>query len=142
MQHPDLVGAHFDTLDTEVFSYAIHEAIHAAIVAAGGTGAAADRRQWVHAVREQTSDEVARGLVSALAVEPLLNNLEPTERYAAAVMARVEEVAATRRVTQLKSKLQRINPVEEAETYNRLFGQLVALERERIALRERAIGGL
>ncbi len=142
VQHPDLVGAHFDTLDTEVFSYAVHEAIHAAIVAAGGTGAAADRRQWVHAVREQTSDEVARGLVSALAVEPLLNNLEPTERYAAAVMARVEEVAATRRVTQLKSKLQRINPVDEAETYNRLFGQLVALERERIALRERAIGGL
>ncbi len=142
VQHPDLVGAHFDTLDTEVFSYAVHEAIHAAIVAAGGTGAAADRRQWVHAVREQTSDEVARGLVSALAVEPLLNNLEPSERYATAVMARVEEVAATRRVTQLKSKLQRINPVDEAETYNRLFGQLVALERERIALRELAIGGL
>ena len=93
-------------------------------------------------VQEHTQDDAARTLVSALAVEPLLSDGELTERYAVAAMARVEEVAATRRVMQLKSRLQRINPVEESETYNRLFGQLIALERDRIALRERAIGGI
>jgi len=142
VQHPGLVGAHFDTISADVFSYPVHEAVRAAILAAGGTAAVGDLQKWVHAVREHTDDEAARTLVSALAVEPLLADGELTERYATAAMARVEEVAATRRVIQLKSRLQRINPVEEAETYNRLFGQLIALERDRIALRERAIGGI
>jgi DNA primase len=81
-------------------------------------------------------------MVSALAVEPLRADGEQLGRYADSVLARVAEVAMTRRVTALKSRLQRLNPVEEPESYNRLFGQLVALEQQRIALRERAIGNL
>ena len=40
----------------------------------------------------------------------------------------------------MKSKLQRTNPVEEAETYNRMFGELAALEAHRRALRDRIVG--
>ncbi|MDP9445005.1 MAG: DNA primase, partial [Actinomycetota bacterium] len=64
------------------------------------------------------------------------------DRLAAALVARVQELTALRRIEQLKSRLQRMNPVEQTTEYNRLFGELVALEQHRRALRERAIGGL
>ena len=57
-------------------------------------------------------------------------------------MARLQEMAAVRRVTAVKGKLQRMNPVESPEEYTRTFGQLVALEQEARSLRERAMGGL
>ena len=46
-----------------------------------------------------------------------------------------------RRIADVKSRLQRTNPVEQAADYNRMFGELVALEQHRRSLRERAIGG-
>jgi len=56
------------------------------------------------------------------------------------LIARLQEVTTARRVVEVKSKLQRTNPVEHAEEYNRMFGELVALEQQRRSLRERAIG--
>ena len=146
IQHPALVGSNFDALEPGAFIYPIHILVREAIAAAGGTASTVDSpsaiARWAHDVREHTLDEVARGLISALAVEPVREDGNSLLRYATAMVARVAEVAITRRVMRLKSQLQRLNPVEEPETYNRLFGQLVALEGERIALRERAIGNL
>ena len=146
VQQPSLAGSDFDRLPAEAFTAPVHVLIRVAIAAAGGCASVTEDRDrgglWVNDIRAHTTDEVARGLLSALAVEPLLTDGPPTLRYASARIARVEEVATTRRVMQLKSRLQRLNPVDEPETYNRLFGQLVALEGERIALRERAIGNL
>jgi DNA primase len=146
LQHPDLVGSSFDALGAGAFTYPVHILIREAIAAAGGAASTIDApsaaARWVHDVRAQTTDEAARSLISALAVEPLLEDEKGLLRYASAMVARVEEVATTRQVVQLKSQLQRLNPVESPEAYNRLFGRLVALEGERIALRERAIGNL
>ena len=58
------------------------------------------------------------------------------------MLSRLQEVQVTREVTKLQSKLGRLNPVENQEEYNRLFGDLVALEQQRRTLRERAIGTL
>jgi DNA primase len=52
------------------------------------------------------------------------------------------EVQVTREIAKLQSKLGRLNPVENQEQYNRLFGDLMALEQQRHALRERGIGTL
>jgi DNA primase len=79
---------------------------------------------------------------NALAVEPLLAAKEPDQAYAAAHVYRLQEVTAMRRIADLKSKLQRTNPVDEATEYNRMFGELVALESHRRTLRERAIGAV
>jgi DNA primase len=76
--------------------------------------------------------------VNALAVEPLLR--EPDPAYALQHVLRLQELTTLRRIAQLKSKLQRTNPVEEPTGYNRMFGELVALESHRRGLRERAIG--
>ena len=45
-----------------------------------------------------------------------------------------------RRIADLKSRLQRTNPVDHPVDYNRMFGELVALEQHRRTLRERAVG--
>jgi DNA primase len=80
-------------------------------------------------------------MVTELAVEPLrTSDHDDGERYAGAVLARLREMATTRRVTELKSRLQRLNPVESTEDYNRLFGELIALEQQRRVLRDRASG--
>ena len=143
VQQPVLAAAAaFDQLEPASFTVPAHIAVRVAIEEAGGTSTAAVGEGWVQAVRDHVGDTEVRSMVSALAVEPLRNDGEPTARYVDAVVARVGEVAMTRRVTTLKSRLQRLNPVEEQETYNRLFGQLIAMEQERIALRERAIGSL
>jgi DNA primase len=47
-----------------------------------------------------------------------------------------------RQIAALKSKLQRINPVEQPDEHGRLFGELVGLEQTRRGLREQAIGAL
>ena len=93
-------------------------------------------------VDDAAADDVVRRLARELAVEPLPSDEAALTRYATEVLARLEELAATRRIAELKSRLQRLNPVEESGQYNRLFGELVALESHRRALRERAIGAL
>nr|MBA2768631.1 DNA primase [Sporichthyaceae bacterium] len=97
---------------------------------------------WVEKVDDAAADDSVRRLARELAVEPLASSDTALARYATEVLARLEELATTRRITALKSRLQRINPVEQVSDYNRLFGELVALEAHRRGLRERAIGTL
>lgn len=47
---------------------------------------------------------------------------------------------ATRRIVELKGRLQRTNPTEQEADYNRQFADLLALEQYRRQLRERALG--
>jgi len=51
------------------------------------------------------------------------------QNLAASVVVRLRELAAMRRISELKSRLQRMNPVTQTTEYNRLFGELVALEQ-------------
>ena len=53
------------------------------------------------------------------------------DRYADAMLARLQEIVAARQIAALKSKLQRINPQEQPEEHARLFGELISLESHR-----------
>ncbi len=86
------------------------------------------------------ADEPVRTVVAALSVEPLHVTGTPDARLAEAYVVRLRELTALRRINQVKSKLQRMNPVTQTVEYNRLFGELVALESHRRSLRESAIG--
>ena len=44
-----------------------------------------------------------------------------------------------RRIADLKSRLQRTNPVEHQADYNKMFGELVALEQHRRTLRDQQV---
>ena len=86
----------------------------------------------------------AREFVTRLAVEPIetpRSDGEADARYAEEVLARVEELAVSRQIAELKSRLQRLNPAD-SQDYNRTFGDLVALEQRRKALLERSGGAL
>ena len=78
--------------------------------------------------------------LAALAVEPVLSAKGPDHGYVAAHVYRLQELTTARRIDQVKSRLQRTNPVEHAAEYNRMFGELVALEQHRRTLREHAVG--
>jgi DNA primase len=112
------------------------------VLAAGGTASAPGGEAWVTQLLEAAPDDLVRSSVTRLAVEAPMSDGEPDQRYASAVLARVQELAATRRTAELKQRLQRLNPVEQAEEYARLFAELVQLEQTVRALRERGIGSL
>jgi len=59
-----------------------------------------------------------------------------------AVLARVEELAVSRLISGVKSRLQRMDPVAAQGDYNRLFGDLIGLEQRRKVLMDRASGAL
>jgi DNA primase len=142
LQTPSLAVG-YDELPADVFTAPPYAALHHAVLAAGGPAAAGEGGAvWVAKVEAAAPDDAARGLVRELAVEPLASEQVALTRYATEVLARLEELAATRRIAEVKSRLQRINPVEASAEYNRLFGELVAFEAHRRALRERAIGTL
>jgi DNA primase len=140
VQHPVLVGALFDAVDGEAFTHAGYRAVAAVVRSCGGAAAAAGGEPWVARLLEQCPDDRVRRLVHALAVEAPLSDAEPDARYAGAVLARLQELAAVRRVAELKPRLQRLNPVEEPERYSRLFAELISLEQTVRALRERGLG--
>ncbi|HEY3003804.1 MAG TPA: DNA primase [Kribbellaceae bacterium] len=141
LQYPHLVKSAFDELDDGDFTHPWLAAVRTGMAAAGGPANASPGEVWVVAVRAAVPDPQATAVLGALAVEPVRLDREPDERFAVAHFARLQELTCLRRITELKSKLQRTSPVDQAEDYNRMFGELIALERYRTELRERAIGG-
>jgi DNA primase len=142
IQRPDLGAEAFAEITADLFRAPAYAAVREAVTASGGTAGVPPGGEWVARLRDAASTDEVRGLVTELAVESLRHDGEADERYADAVYARLLELATTRRIAELKSKLQRLSPVEATTAYNRLFGELVALESHRRGLRERAIGGL
>jgi DNA primase len=139
VQHPGAIAASVGELDQDDFTHPAYRAVWAVVVAAGGVDAA--DAQWATRLQGSTADERLQGLLAALAVETVHSSKEPTAAYAAQHVHRLRELTALRRIADLKSRLQRTNPVDEATEYNKMFGELVALEQHRRDLRERALAG-
>src|SRR6478735_7334701 len=142
LQQPAIVGPRFDGIDRASFSAPAYALVADAVAAAGGVGAGIVGEAWVTAVLEAAPDDGLRGVITELAVEPLLAESEQDVRYSESIVTKLEELLVTRKIVELKSRLQRTNPVEQADDHNRMFGELLALEAYRRALRERAIGEL
>ncbi len=140
VQRPALLGPEFDALGPQAFTLPEHVALYEAVVAAGGTASGGPGgRDWVDRLLDGAQDDL-RPLVTRFAVEELRADVSDEQRYGTAVLSRLQEAAVARAITQVKSRLQRLNPVEEQQEYNRMFGELVALEQQRRVLRERAAG--
>ena len=89
-------------------------------------------------LRDGVDDPEVLAAITMLGVEPLLRT--PNAAYVAAHLYRLQELTAARRIAEVKSRLQRTNPVDQAVDYNKMFGELVALEQHRRTLREAAVG--
>ena len=100
--------------------------------------AVADRTgDWTRSMLDDADPALVR-LAITLSVEPVLR--EPSPAYAAEYAAGVRLAATARRIDDLKSRLQRTNPVENQRDYNRMFATLVELEAHRKELFARATG--
>jgi DNA primase len=142
LQEPALAGLTFDAVDETVYAHPVHAAIRQAIATAGGAASAAGGSGWIADVRDACADLAAQALVAELAVEPLRRDGPPDPHYVLVQLSQLQLFALTRRIAEVKSKLQRMNPVEEGEDYHRLFGDLLSLEQHARALREQTSGGL
>ncbi|MGN6475014.1 MAG: DNA primase [Mycobacteriales bacterium] len=142
VQRPALAGPLFDALGEECFTAPAYAAVRASVAKAGGAARSGGGAEWVAKLGECAETDSIRDLVTELAVEPLQAVDEADPRYAEALLIRLEEMALTRRIVELKSKLQRLNPVENADEYNRMFGELIELERQKKGLRAKAVGEL
>jgi DNA primase len=143
VQRPALCGPAFDALDGGDFSVPVHGAVRDLIAGCGGVAAAGPAREWASRLIGAAPNDRAREFLTRLAVEAIeapRSDGEADARYAEEVLARLEALAVSRRITELKSRLQRLNPADSQ--YNRAFGDLVALEQRRKALLDRAGGAL
>jgi DNA primase len=142
VQAPQLAGPLFDAVDEAAFTDPIYATIRRAIAGAGGAASGRSGPEWADRIGAHCPDLLSRSVLTELAVERMHIQGEPDGRYAAIQIAELQERAVMRLIAPLKSRLQRLNPVEEPDEYSRLFGELVGLEQFARGLREQAIGGL
>jgi DNA primase len=139
LQYPALAGPVFDSLTVDSFTDPGYAAVRAAIESAGGTSSGLAGAEWIDAVRRHAA--TAGGLVSELGVETIrVDDDEKLPRYIGGVMARLQEVWVGRQIAEVKSRLQRMSPIEQGDEYHTLFGELVAMEAYRRSLLEQASG--
>jgi DNA primase len=142
LAEPVLAGPMFDTVDESAYAHPVHAAIRVAIAEVGGVAAAVGGVSWIETIRDACADLAAKALVGELAVEPLRIDGEADPHYVAVQLSRLELYAVNRRIAEVKSRVQRINPVTDQDEHLHLFGELVSLEQHARALREQAAGGL
>ncbi|GIM88979.1 DNA primase [Paractinoplanes toevensis] len=143
LQEPVLAGPMFDTVGTEDYGDPVYQAIRSAIGAAGGASSASSGGVvWIEKVRDCCDDLAGKGLISELSVEPLHTDAAVDPRYVQITMARLQVGSVTTRIRDLKSKVQRLNPVAHKDEYLALAGELFSLEQQARALRDQAAGGL
>jgi DNA primase len=108
-------------------------------VDAGGPAAGATDEGWSTRLRSGAGDPHVSSAISELGVEPVLTVSAPEPGYVAKHVYRLQELTTMRRIADLKSRLQRTNPVEQQADYNKMFGELVALEQHRRTLRDQQV---
>jgi DNA primase len=140
LQEPVLAGPMFDAVGAENYGDALLASVRDSIEQAGGVSSSTGGVVWIEKVRDCCSDMGGQMLVSELAVEPLYVDGQVDPRYVQVTLARLQGGALATRIRDLKSKVQRLNPVTSKDQYLALAGELFSLEQQARALREQAAG--
>ncbi|HEX3789056.1 MAG TPA: DNA primase [Pseudonocardiaceae bacterium] len=140
LQLPALAGPVYDSLPDDAFPHPAYLAVHQAIQAAGGTGSGLSGPGLVSAVVEKCADPSMRVLVSELSVEVLPTKDDTDTRYVSGMLAGLQKEFVGRQIAEMKSRLQRLNPLTNADEYRSVFGDLVAFEEYHKALVTQAAG--
>jgi DNA primase len=129
VQYPRLITM-WGTIEDGAFTHPAYRGLVAAI-------------NSITAERALTPDDFTepeiKALFTELSVEPIRVDGEITDRLVASIVARLREVGISRSIAELKSRLQRLNPVENGEEYNAAFAELVGLEAARRGLHDEAV---
>jgi DNA primase len=141
LQQPDVVADWYASVEETAFTHPTARQVHYAITGAGSPRADLSGLAWIDAVLEASVDDSVRGLVRELAVEPLPAEAGQDARYAIGMISRLLELDAARRIDELRGRLQRTDPVAQAEEYQKCFADLLALEEYRRSRGQGALGG-
>jgi len=144
LQSPELVHTWWGSIQADAFTNAECRIVFEALQATGELPSQTDP-SWIPRVLEACPDDEVRTRVRALAVELPRTLFGDTQvsvdvAFAENVLSRLLELDASRRLREAKSRLQRINPVDSADEYRRLFADVLALEQYRRELREYLVG--
>lgn len=140
LQYPMAIGRTTADIGPNDFTHPTYRAMWELVAAAGGPQAGSGDQGWATKLRDSATDPVVSSAISALGVEPLPTAKDPDAAYVTLHVVRLLELTTLRRIADVKSRLQRTNPVEHPTEYNRMFGELAALEQHRRTLRERTVG--
>ncbi|MFL6130494.1 MAG: DNA primase [Mycobacteriales bacterium] len=141
VQVPQLAGPVFDAIDDSAFTEPGYAVIRRAIASAGGAARARSGPEWLERISEYCPDLLTKSTLTELAVERLRKQAgQQIEWYVVTQLSALQELAVSRQIKVLRSKLQRVNPQEEPDQHVRLFGELVALEQYGRGLREQVLG--
>ncbi|GEP34334.1 DNA primase [Nocardioides szechwanensis] len=138
IQHPMAIGRATADIGPNDFTHPTYRGVWELVDAAGGLVAGAADPGWSTKLRDAATDPDVSSAISALGVEPLMR--EPDAQYVGSYVFKLLELTAQRRIADVKSRLQRTNPVEHPADYNKMFGELAALEQHRRTLRDRMAG--
>ena len=139
IQVPGLFRPGWDGLASTDFTHPAYAAVFTAVEKAAAEDGGDD---WVHRLTAAAEHEQLRSLIVSLAVEPLPVQGEVTPRFVVANSAGLQLLTVMRAIADLKSRLQRTNPVEAQQKYNQMFSELVVLEARRKQLQARSLGAL
>jgi len=132
LQSPHLFAPGWNDVVLADFTHPAYRAVFEAVYAAALDEASP--LEWTQLVRAKAGESGAEQLVIELAVEPLVR--EPDVKYVHQYTSRLRLLSVLRDIADLKSKLQRTNPVEHASEHARMFATLLELENRRRALQE------
>ncbi len=139
VQHPHLVAVHADDLDDNDFTHPISKVIWKHVEAMPWPSS--PDSTWLPKLADSIADDDAKRILSIAAVEPMRAREGNTGAVVTSVILRLQMLTLGRRIGEIKSKLQRTNPIEQADVYNRMFGELIALEQQLRELRNRLLSG-
>ena len=135
LQHPELVPASFDQLTSSDLQTPALQAIHDAVVAAGGVEAGArDPSSWVPRVSHQATSLV-RGAITQMAVEPLPTIEAGLPAYVRGLVDSLVEKVITHQIAQVEGQLRQIEATDRASEYDTLLARSTALRQQQDALR-------
>jgi DNA primase len=138
VQEPAAVARTASDLGANDFTHPTYRAVWELVEHNGGPEAA--DADWAGRLRDRATDQAVATALSALAVEPVPSKKGADDAFVANTVYRLQELTAQRRIAEVKSRLQRTNPVEQTTEYNQMFGELTALEQHRRQLRDLALG--
>jgi DNA primase len=138
LQYPGHVYEWYSSVEDSAFTHPRAIAVHSAIAATGGPSADRDGLSWIDAVLDACPDDDVRGSVRELAVDPIPADETTIHRYATGIIARLLERDASRRVEELRGRMQRSD--EDATQSQELLAEIMALEEYRRSLLREALG--
>lgn len=131
LQYPFTFDQAWNSVQPEQFSHPGYAAVFRVISATEpGDG-------WTEELRRGCPNELVLQLLVMLLVEPLLRQAD--EGYSLAHTNRLQLADLSRRITGLKSRLQRTDPVKEPEQHKAMFEELTGLELHRKRLLEQSL---